>query len=228
MNIYDLFIRPGEETYKVIILSAIVCWFLADYVFSYSYLLIPEYAKLTARQKVEWNGRLVAMVHACFAITLCPGYYSPEKHFYQFNNVTNSYSIDNFAYDPFVQFIYSISVGYFLWDSIVCIQHLWGFEYIMHGVLCFIAYYCNLYPFLHHWGRFYLGFFELSTIPLHFRGCMIMLGYHKDKKEKEVFFNLTVCLGCNLHHRKNIYWNLRKLQLSCRSCQSVVFWKVPL
>jgi hypothetical protein len=93
------------------------------------------------------------MVHALFAITLVPGYiWIPESltridnvrlvriHpllcFVVFNffclcclfpdvQVTGLTVVDHYGYDAYTQFIYSISVGYFLWDSIVCIQYQW-------------------------------------------------------------------------------------------------------
>jgi len=179
-----VFIRPGIENSPVVLGSAFGCWILANYVFTLSGHFIPAYDKLSVRQRHEWNGRLVAMAHACFAITLCPGYLYPESHLVQIDPKTNTQTVNNYAYDSYIQLIYSISIGYFLWDSIICVQHSWGFEYIAHGVLSFFAYYNNLYPFLHHWGRFYLGFFELSTIPLHFRGCMILLNFHKNENKK--------------------------------------------
>lgn len=184
---YDLYIQPGIDNCPVFLGSALVCWILADLIFPYSGLLIPQYDKLTERQKIEWNGRLVAMVHALFAITLVPGYIWIPENLTRIDNVTGLKVVNHYGYDAYTQFIYCVSVGYFLWDSVVCIQYQWGFEYIMHGVLCFFVYYINLFPFLHYWGRFYLGAFELSSIPLHFRGCMIMLRWNKIEEHPDKF-----------------------------------------
>jgi len=187
VSFYESTLQMGIDNAPLILLSASICWILAEYVFIYSGVICPQYNSLTARQKNEWNGRLVAMVHAVFAVTLVPGYIWPPKNLADYDPVNNKHIIKNYGYDPHTQFIYCVSVGYFLWDSIVCIQHQWGFEYIIHGVLSFLVYYMNLFPFLHYWGRFYLGYFELSTIPLHFRGCMIMLKYNKNPEKLHLF-----------------------------------------
>jgi len=188
VSFYEAFLQPGVENYILILVSAVACWFIADYVSSFlSGLYFPQYNSLSDRQKNEWNGRVVAGVHALFAVTLCPGYFWPPTSLTYFDNVTGTTRIDHYGFDAHTQFIYSISTGYFLWDTIVCIQHQWGFEYVLHAILSFFVYYMNLFPFLHYWGRFYLGFFEMSSIPLHCRGCMIMLKYNKIPEKKHLF-----------------------------------------
>jgi len=173
--LYDLLVRPFWDNYQLILLSCVCCQLIQWGTDFLSSLIFPTYKTLSAEKRLDWCVRVVSMFHALSAMCLIPGFMNPEPSLATFDEGTSQWTYFHFGFSAESQFFYSISVGYFLWDTIICIYYRWGFEFLIHGVLCFLAYYCCLYPFQHYWGRFYLGVYEISTIPLHIRGCMKLI-----------------------------------------------------
>eukprot|EP00668_Euglena_longa_P006689 GGOE01008001.1.p1 GENE.GGOE01008001.1~~GGOE01008001.1.p1 ORF type:complete len:272 (-),score=42.54 GGOE01008001.1:697-1437(-) len=101
----------------------------------------------------EWCVRNVSTAHCFVAWTLVPGWFLKPQ----------SAVTDFYAFDPFVQTVLCISVGYFIWDLIICLWYRWPLPFLAHCICCLAVMYAGLYPFLHFQGRFFLGFYEIST-----------------------------------------------------------------
>jgi len=113
------------------------------------------------------------MAHASVAMFgLVPGYITPDPTLASFDQLTNEWKYNHFGFNADTQFYFSLSIGYFLWDVLVCAWYRWGLEFLLHGLFCFVVYFFCLLPFQHYWGRFYLGVYEISTLPLHIRGII--------------------------------------------------------
>jgi len=126
--------------------------------------------KLAEREKrADFAIRVVAFIHASVASVLCLHaiLYAPKS---VFENV--------YALYPAAELIFSLSTGYFLWDTLTCIFGGWGIGFIAHGIACTFVYASALYPFLHYWGLFFL-LYELSTPFLHARWMALQFGMHK-------------------------------------------------
>jgi len=78
-------------------------------------------------------------------------------------------------YSPVSQVFFAWTCGYFMWDLFICISQKWGRFYIFHGVISCGVYYFGLRPFIHDFGRFYHGVFELSTCFIHIREVLAMM-----------------------------------------------------
>jgi len=128
-------------------------------------------AKKLEKRRKDFNINFVAFFHATLASILClyTIFTLPPK---VVNNV--------YAYSPESETIFSISTGYFLWDTIVSIVFSWGPGFISHGIACSAVYGFSLFPFLHYWGLYFL-LYELSTPFLHLRWLSLQLGVHKTR-----------------------------------------------
>ena len=69
---------------------------------------------------------------------------------------------------------FPISLGYFLWDLLICLKEGWSLDWVIHAVFCVLMYGMGtLLHGLYRWGCMVL-FYEFSTIFLH---CYIFLYY---------------------------------------------------
>jgi hypothetical protein len=62
-----------------------------------------------------------------------------------------------------------------MWDIVVSFYYDWGLMYKVHAVFTLFIYFFGLYPFLHHWGRYFHGVYETSTFLLHLRGMLELI-----------------------------------------------------
>jgi len=93
---------------------------------------------------------------------------------------------DPYANHPPSAMVFSIALGYFVWDLFTCIYCKWDYGYWAHAIACMFVYGASLYPFLHYWGLFFL-LFELSTPLLHLRWFAIAA---KMPKKNPLLFNI--------------------------------------
>ena len=54
------------------------------------------------------------------------------------------------------------TVGYFIWDLVICIMESWGIGFLVHAILCLLVYSLSLLPFA-LWAGVACLLFELST-----------------------------------------------------------------
>lgn len=68
------------------------------------------------------------------------------------------------SYDYRFSFVSAITIGYFLWDSLICLKYfdLFGFEFLLHAFASLFVFSITLLPFFQYWiPRFLM--FELSS-----------------------------------------------------------------
>lgn len=193
----DLLVVPFLANWHIILTSCTICFLIQWSSHYISPIFFPIYRQLKDDRQLDWCVRVVSMGHAVVAMCLIPGWLNPDPRLAQFNETSGKWHYNHFGFSEESQFFYSISVGYFLWDTIICIYYRWGFEFLIHGVLCCLVYFGCLFPFQHYWGRFYLGVYEISTIPLHLRGCYKLLTPERDCFLKTVqtswVISYTIC-----------------------------------
>jgi len=124
------------------------------------------YIHLNDKQRIEWDQRVVSMLHACLVLPLA--IYVTYK----------SACVDIFSYQSqALTLLLSISSGYFIWDLYVCYirPDIVGTAMIFHAIMGISA---NLYVTLPH-GRpafqpivSILLLTEVSTIPLNIKGFL--------------------------------------------------------
>lgn len=89
------------------------------------------------------------------------------------------------GYEPRAQLYIGIAMGYFIWDTCVCVWYNWGWGFLLHAVFCTVLYGCAAQPFLHYAATLFL-LFELSTPLLHLRWLLLQL-----KQADTVLFKAT-------------------------------------
>jgi len=109
-----------------------------------------------SRMKIQWNTRVVAFVHPFLII---PGSLSCLLY----KPILRNDPV--FGYDESCATILEISVGYFLWDAIICAIYYkqFGPAFLGHGLVCFTLYFITVVkPFILFFGVFFI-LFEFST-----------------------------------------------------------------
>ena len=213
---YKLFVLPFVENYEMILLSMSCCFVIQWGTHFLSKIFFPNsYGKLNPRDQLDWCIRAVAIAHAIASWGSIPGaLYPSEEIAGKLDSVTGMMVYNHYAFSAESQFYFQIGTGYFLWDIIVSLYYNWGAVYITHGFASFGVFYFSLNPFLHLWGRFYHGVFELSTPWIHLREIMELGGYDGILKTIcEGLFALSFTIVCthtisdvppNRHHIDSI------------------------
>ncbi|KAF1802487.1 TLC domain-containing protein [Mucor lusitanicus] len=120
----------------------------------------------------NWHVHVVSTVH-CIVVVL--------GSFFIFAD--NSLNQDRvFGYVRWAADIYSISCGYFLWDTIIAIYFYkyQGISMVFHGVASFSVFIFSFRPFVNYYGAIFL-MYELSTIFLNFHWFMDKLNWTGSK-----------------------------------------------
>ncbi|KAH8117182.1 DUF887-domain-containing protein [Phellopilus nigrolimitatus] len=112
-----------------------------------------SYGRLkTARDRNNWNIRVVSLVHALVIIPLA----LRSLDFPALN------ADRVFGWDPRVGTLTGIACGYFLWDTLESVIHLSEIGFVVHGLACFFIFSLSFKPFIAYYvPRFLL--WELST-----------------------------------------------------------------
>ena len=82
---------------------------------------------------------------------------------------------EHYEYSPVSQLFFAVTAGYFLWDIFISISEGWGAFFIAHAFASFGVFYSSLYPFLHYFGRYFHGVFEVSTLCLHLQELLSLV-----------------------------------------------------
>jgi len=89
------------------------------------------------------------------------------------------------------QYIFTISLGYFLWDLFICIKENWGIDWKIHAIFCVAMYGIAVCTHsLYRWGIFAL-FYEFSTIFLHFYIFLFYYGLETMANGVKIIFGLS-------------------------------------
>ena len=110
---------------------------------------------LSKAQGSPWAAHVVSLVHALLIVPL-----SVPLLFDQ-TLTSNPF----WGYSFYAGQVYSVAVGYFLWDTVYSIANIKesGIGMVIHGISCLILYLGSFYPFLQYFGSIFL-LFEASTI----------------------------------------------------------------
>lgn len=175
----DLLVRPAVENGRLV-LTCTAFFFVLQYVsHRVSMVLSSSYRALSDDLKADWCVRIAAAVHSLVAWGAIPQFFYPLEGMRE----------DLYFFSPRQQAFFSWSTGYFVYDLFVCCYYRWGAAFIVHGAACLPVFFFSLHPFLHYYGGYFLGMFEVSTVPLHIRALMETCGRNRGF----LFQFLTVC-----------------------------------
>ncbi|GAA5806910.1 hypothetical protein MFLAVUS_000258 [Mucor flavus] len=120
----------------------------------------------------NWHVHVVSTIHCLVVVT---------GSFFIFADNTLDQDRVN-GYVRWAADIYSISCGYFLWDTIIAIYFYkyQGISMVLHGMVSFSVFIFSFRPFINYYGAIFL-MYELSTIFLNFHWFMDKLGWTGSK-----------------------------------------------
>jgi len=114
----------------------------------------------------DWGVRIVSITHALVCILSMPGFFNPDPELR--DDIYGAQPADSTV--PFrLERIYAFSCGYFFYDLLITIYFGWGAAFFAHAIASLGVTYFGLYPFMLYYGTYFLGVFEISTVPLHLR-----------------------------------------------------------
>lgn len=118
------------------------------------------YADLNPKTKLNFDIHIVSMVQCLVLIAIIVPAWS---HPYIQNRAADPY-LSIFGYTPYSGFISGITIGYFIWDLVVCLLHkkLFGLGFLLHAFAALFVFGVSLKPFCLPWIPAFL-LFELST-----------------------------------------------------------------
>mmetsp|Transcript_3838 Transcript_3838/g.3733 ORF Transcript_3838/g.3733 Transcript_3838/m.3733 type:complete len:291 (-) Transcript_3838:91-963(-) len=125
-----------------------------------SKLFGKSYTQLNFKTRTNFDIHVVSMVQCVISIlALIPMWNHPTWK----NRIADPASAV-LAYYPYGAFVSSITVGYFVWDLVVCFKYmnLFGAGFFVHAVSALIVFGSTLTPFCIPWVPAFL-IFELST-----------------------------------------------------------------
>ncbi|CUM48793.1 TLC domain-containing protein [Debaryomyces fabryi] len=125
-----------------------------------SRLFGKSYTQLNFKTKTNFDIHVVSMVQCVISIlALIPMWNHPTWK----NRITDPASAV-LVYYPYGGFVSSITVGYFVWDLVVCFKYmnLFGVGFLVHAVSALVVFGSTLAPFCIPWVPAFL-IFELST-----------------------------------------------------------------
>ncbi|GMM33213.1 Tda4 protein [Saccharomycopsis crataegensis] len=110
----------------------------------------PKQRKL----KLNFDIHIIAMIQAIISIGACIWLFC--------STVLNDNQL--LGYDYSHTFVSSITVGYFIWDLLVCLKYfdLFGFEFLLHAVASLFVFSTTFMPFFQYWVPRFL-IFEASS-----------------------------------------------------------------
>jgi len=123
------------------------------------------YGKADRRTRINWDVRVVSLIHALVAVVLASRCLSLK-------------SLDQdraFGTDPNASFLLAITIGYFIWDVFETILNFSEVGFVAHGVACLSIFLLATRPFVHYYVvRFLL--WEVSTIFLNLNWFLDKVG----------------------------------------------------
>lgn len=147
------------------IITASFIFFQLIYSTSYAVLtrIYPSAQHWKPHTIFNWKVHCVSFAHAIIAV------------FFSLSNFNDAALAENplFGYSSSCAVAMSVSFGYFIWDSAICIKSIKsnGIGFVLHGLFCAAIYGLSLTPFLMYFGIRFL-IFELSTIFLNLHWFM--------------------------------------------------------
>lgn len=117
-------------------------------------LLLKSYKTLSRRTQVNFDIHIVSHIQAILILALSFPMFGDED--------LNKDRI--YAYTPYAGFVAAMAVGYFVWDTYICLKYysLFGFGFLLHGVSALFVFLQSTRPFMMRYIPHFL-LFELST-----------------------------------------------------------------
>lgn len=117
-----------------------------------------RYTTFSKKTRINFDIHIVSMVQCIILILLV----IPTVNHHNFLSDNPVSSI--LGYTPYGGFVSSVTIGYFIWDTLVCLRYfnLFGPGFLFHGIAALFVFGFSLYPFSIPWIPAFL-IFELST-----------------------------------------------------------------
>jgi len=170
--LYDVLVRPAVEYGPIIVSTTCFCALLQQLVQYLSFKFSSTYRSLKHTEKVDWSVRCIALIHGIFACSFLLDVLYPDPELVELNWSEGTVVFHHYASTSKNYLIFPISIGYFLWDFLICLYYQWPGGYTLHAFFCAMVYYFALFPFEQYILLFFLVAFEQSTPWLHIRGFM--------------------------------------------------------
>lgn len=127
-------------------------------IFTMAQMILPKvwktYRTLSPRDQINFSIHVVSMIQCVVILTLCYPLFGDE-----------TLSKDRVSgYTPYCGFVVASALGYFIWDSYVCIRYvkLFGPGFVLHGLGSLFVFLQGLRPYVLHYTPLFL-LFEAST-----------------------------------------------------------------
>lgn len=172
-----------------------------------------SYRSLSAAKRHQWDIRMVSFAHAILSCSLA----------FQVLDLPELKSDPLFGYSWYAGQVFAISVGFFLWDSLISAYHIkeYGPGFLIHGVFCFSIYLFAFTPFAMYYGSIFL-LYELSTPFLNIHWILDKMNLTGSIYQWVngialvlVFFSVRIACGfpMSFYFLKNIYLNSNSIPL---------------
>ncbi|CUM66248.1 uncharacterized protein PRCAT00003908001 [Priceomyces carsonii] len=118
------------------------------------------YTDLSVKTRINFDIHVVGMVQCLISIAIL----LPMWNHKNWSNRVDDVHSSIFGYTPYGGFVSSMTVGYFAWDLMVCVQYfrLFGIGFLLHAFAALYVFICALRPYSMPWAPAFL-LFELSS-----------------------------------------------------------------
>ncbi|KAI8381501.1 TLC domain-containing protein [Radiomyces spectabilis] len=177
--------------WQIVLLSAVVCGIIYEISRFVSPLLFPKtFQFFKGYNAPNWHIHVVSTVHC---VTVVVGSF--------FIMADDQLSRDRvFGYQAWAADIYSVSCGYFIWDTIIALYFYkyQGITMVFHGIASLSVFVLSFRPFVNYYGAIFL-MYELSTIFLNINWFIDKLGWTGGKVQLiNGFFLITTFFGARI------------------------------
>ena len=137
---------------RLAVLASSLLWTLC---FKYYYSKSVHFEKLQGEKRVNFKMHVISLMHALLVSALVP--------FIIFDPVHQADKI--FGQSRFAESVASISLGYFIWDIVMCLKYhkLNGYAFLFHAVTGFFLTLGTFQPLFQYYLGVFLAF-EISTV----------------------------------------------------------------
>lgn len=118
------------------------------------------YTELNRKTRINFDIHVVSMVQCVISIfVLLPSWNHPH-----WQNRADDPESSILGYNAYGGFVSAVTIGYFVWDLVVCVAHFkfFGTGFLVHAFAAFYVFTCCLVPYCLPWMPAFL-LFELST-----------------------------------------------------------------
>jgi len=137
-DIFEVLVDRGLENWRLILFSCVCCQAVQWIAHLFFLNFVPFYRKISAEKQLDCCVRSVSMAHAMVAMCVIPGWIYPDPEL-AVQDANGNWRYNHFGFSAESQYFFSISIGYFLWDFIICIYYRWYvatyFSIMILGVL---------------------------------------------------------------------------------------------